>query len=393
MGSYKLPLKTTIDCLAAKARPGRLLLTLLVAFSSSLVCVNSSAGPSIVPDDIAYKPKTAPAETNMGDVIVGTADLPGNPSSSTATTQPAQPPTTQTTEYMGNNLCPDHSGAHINLQKSLTITRFLRATPYSANAGNLFAAESEIPALIRTQLNENFQSISPNVLAFGFADAGSNETQLKQQAQKIARQARTQFVLSGTIDDMSMSAPNATYNPNLYRQAANLFHDVTTIKKFDKRTRILNLSVQLRDGFTGELLFNKQFSTSGIWNTREPIGFDSPAFYKTHYGKQIKSLTEKISKDVAQVVHCQPFMASIDSQPGQAQIVLHGGANNGLHAGDTLSLYQVVVVGSNTEYQVNETRLVKRDTRLHLSEVYPSHSVAQVEGGSYLNGHYLAVGE
>ncbi|PUA27307.1 MAG: hypothetical protein B0W54_11970 [Cellvibrio sp. 79] len=390
MGSYISNLQARQ---IAKARIGRLLLTLSMAFGSSLIGAQSSAGPSIVPEDIAYTPKTTAADDKSNDVVVGTAELPGTTSPATASTHPDQLPATETTQYRGNNLCPDHSGTHINLQKSVTITRFLRIAPQSSNAGNLFAVESEVPALIRTQLSTNLQSISPNVLAFGFADPTSNETQLKQQAQKIARQARTQFVLSGTVDDMNMSAPDTTYNPNLYRQAANLFHDVTTIKKFDKRTRIMNLSVQLRDGFTGELLFNKQFSASGIWNIREPIGFDSPAFYKTHYGKQVTLLTEKISREIAQVIHCQPFMASIDSQPGQTQILLHGGANNGLHAGDTLSLYQVVVVGSNTEYQVNETRLVKRDSRLQLSEVYPSHSIAQVEGGSYLNGHYLAVGE
>lgn len=391
MGSHVSHLQINRDKL------NRLLLTLFMAFSSSLVCSTGDAAPSIVPDDIAYKPKaqaTAHADDSNAignDVVVGTAEL---PNSSTAAAEPGTAiPAQQTTQYMAGNLCPDHSGNHINLQKSLAITRFLRASPQSANGGNLFAAESEVPALIHTQLNNNFNSISPGVLAFGFSLPTLTDAQLKQQAQKIARQARTQFVLSGTIDDMSMTAPDTTYNPNLYRQAANAFHDLTRIKMFDKRTRVMNLSVQLRDGFTGELLFYQQYTTSGIWNTSAPIGFNSPAFYKTHYGKKIKSLTKKISKDVAQVIHCQPFMASIDSQPGQAQILLHGGANNGLHAGDTLNLYQVVVVGSNTEYQVNETRLVKRDTRLHLSEVYPSHSIAQVEGGSYLNGHYLAVSE
>ncbi len=387
MGSHTPKLQITANQL------NRLLLTLVVTFSSSITSIICLAGPSIVPDDIAYQSKPAATDTSINNsVTVGTAELPGNTSPATAP-ETTTTPTTQTTQYLSGNLCPDQSGNHNNLQKSLVVTRFLRGNPHTANAGNLFAAESEIPALIRAQLNDNFQSIGPGVLHAGFAAATLSDSQLKQQAQKIARQARTQFVLSGTIEDMSMTAPNTTYNPNLYRQAANAFHDITHIKMFDKRTRVLNLSVQLRDGFTGELLLSKQFSTSGIWNTRKPIGFDSPAFYQTHYGKKIKSLTKKISKEVAQVIHCQPFMASIDSQPGQAQILLHGGANNGLHAGDTLSLYQVVVVGSNTEYQTNETRLVKRETRLHLSEVYPSHSIAQVEGGSYLNGHYLAVGE
>jgi hypothetical protein len=387
MGSHAPKLQITANQL------NRLLLTLVMAFSSSMISITCQADPSIVPDDIAYHPKTAATATNTSNsVTVGTAELPGN-TTPVATPETTPAPAAQTTQYLSGNLCPDQSGNHSNLQKSLVVTRFLRDNPHTANAGNLFAAESEIPALIRAQLNDNFQSIGPGVLHAGFAAATLSDSQLKQQAQKIARQARTQFVLSGTIEDMSMTAPNTTYNPNLYRQAANAFHDITHIKMFDKRTRVLNLSVQLRDGFTGELLLSKQFSTSGIWNTRKPIGFDSPAFYQTPYGKKIKTLTKKISKEVAQVIHCQPFMASIDSQPGQAQILLHGGANNGLHAGDTLSLYQVVVVGSNTEYQINETRLVKRETRLHLSEVYPSHSIAQVEGGSYLNGHYLAVGE
>lgn len=387
MGSHSSKLQITTN------PSNRLLLTLAMAFSSLLIGVTCQASASIVPDDIAYKPKPAVTDANTtGNVTVGTAELPGN-NVQTPPPQITSAPAASTTQYLSGNLCPDQSGNHSNLQKSLVITRFLRSSPQTANAGNLFAAESEVPGLIRSQLNENYQSISPGVLHSSFAAATLSDSQLKQQAQKIARQARTQFVLSGTIDDMSMTAPDTTYNPNLYRQAANAFHDLTHIKMFDKRTRVLNLSVQLRDGFTGELLFSKQFSTSGIWNKRQPVGFDSPAFYKTPYGKKIKSLTRKVSKEVAQVIHCQPFMASIDSQPGQAQILLHGGANNGLHAGDTLSLYQVVVVGSNTEYQINETRLVKRETRLHLSEVYPSHSIAQVEGGSYLNGHYLAVGE
>ena len=373
-------------------RSSRLLLTLAMAFGSSLFGSATHANPSIVPDDIAYTHKTkipGAIHNDVGgntDVVVGTAELPAAQAPATHSTG------TQSTGDLGSNRCVNHNNA-INLQKSLAITRFLRSSPHSANGGNLFAAETGVPALIRTQLDMQYQGISPGVLAFGFASPDLTDSQLKQHAQKIARQARSQFVLSGTIDDMSMTNPEATYNPNLYRQAANVFHDVTTLKTFDKRTRVMNLSVQLRDGFTGELLLNKQYSTTGIWNQRKPIGFGSPAFYRTDYGRNVKSLTRKISREVAEVIRCQPFMASIDSQPGQSHILLHGGANNGLHAGDSLRLYQVVVVGSNTEYQVSETRLVKRDARLHLSEVYPSHSVARVEGGSYLNGYYLAVGE
>lgn len=368
MGSLHLP----------PQRINSLLLTCIIGLSSSVL------GNSVVPDDIAYKPKStlegAPTQAETG-LVVGTAEL-----SPTATTAPP-------TQYHTSGTCPDQSRSHDNLNKSVAITQFLRSAPHTANAGNLYAAEAGLPELIRAQMRQKYQSIGPAVVPMGFAQTDLNETQLKQQAQKIARQTRTQFVLSGRIVDMAMLAPDTTYNPNLYRQLANSFHDLTHIKMFDRRTRVMSLEVHLRDGFTGELLLTKTYSTNGIWNQRRPIGFDSPAFAKTHYGKRVKSLTNKISTELAQAIHCQPFMVAIDSAPGQTQVLLHGGANNGLHAGDNLSLYQVIIVGSNSEYQVNDTRLVKRETRLHLSEVYPAHSIAIVEGGSYLNGSYLAASE
>jgi len=366
-----------------------LLLTCIFSASSAL------GANSIVPDDIAYKPKSATASASTPDVIVGTAELPSGSGGtlSGGTIAPDISVTPPATSYLGKGQCPDQSRSHDNLQKSVVITRFLRTSPQTANAGNLFAAESGVPELIHAQLSEQYQSIGPSVLQQGFAATNVNEAQLKQHAQKIAHQSRTQFVLSGTIHDMAMDTPETTYAPNLYRRTANAFHDISGIEKFDKRTRTLSMDVQLRDGFTGDLLFNKRYTTTGIWNQRKPVGFDSAAFFKTPYGKNVVALTDKVSQELAQVIHCQPFMATIDSSPGQAQILLHGGANNGLHAGDNLHLYQVIVVSSNTDYQVADTRLVKRDTRLHLSEVYPSHSIAVVEGGSYLNGSYLAVSE
>lgn len=359
-------------------RINSLLLTCIISLSSPVL------GNSIVPDDIAYKPQSTPKTTQEAapsGVIVGTGELP--------TTASTVPPT----HYLTSGQCPDRSRSHDNLSKALAITQFRRSSPHTANAGSLHAAEAGLPELIRAQLRQKYQSIGPAVMPMGFASPDLSETQLKQQAQKIARQTRTQFVLSGAIVDMAMLAPDTTYNPSLYRQLANGFHDLTHIKMFDQRTRVMSLEVQLRDGFTGELLLNKTYSTNGIWSLRQPVGFDSPAFAKTHYGKRVKSLANKISTELAQIIHCQPFMAAIDSAPGHPQVLLHGGANNGLHAGDSLSLYQVVVVSSNSEYQVSDTRLVKRETRLHLSEVYPAHSIAVIEGGSYLNGSYLAASE
>lgn len=367
---------------------GGLLLTGIIGLSSA-----AHTSP-LVPEDIAYKTDQPPPATAAAsnEVVVGTAELPPDNTASAADAT-GNSAASASTHYLRDNQCPDQSRSHDQLQKSLLITRFLRSAPHSANAGNLYQAESGVPELIRTNLHSRFNTIGPAVAQQGFALPGLSDSQLKQHARQLAQQARTQFVLSGTIRDMAMTDANSTYNPGLYRQLANGVHDLTGINMFDKRTRVLALEVELRDGFTGELLLSQHYATRGIWNSRQPMGFDSPAFFKTPYGKKVAALSRKISGDIARVVHCQPFMASVDAQPGQAQLLLYGGANNGLHAGDKMNLYQVIMVGSNSHYEVSETRLVKRPIRLHLSEVYPSHSVALVENGSYLNGQYLAVSD
>ena len=179
-------------------------------------------------------------------MIVGTAELPSGSGGtlSGGTIAPDISVTPPATSYLGKGQCPDQSRSHDNLQKSVVITRFLRTSPQTANAGNLFAAESGVPELIHAQLSEQYQSIGPSVLQQGFAATNVNEAQLKQHAQKIAHQSRTQFVLSGTIHDMAMDTPETTYAPNLYRRTANAFHDISGIEKFDKRTRTLSMDVQ-----------------------------------------------------------------------------------------------------------------------------------------------------
>jgi len=105
----------------------------------------------------------------------------------------------------------------------------------------------------------------------------------------------------------------------------------------------------------------------------------------------VKGLVKMASKEVGAVIQCQPYIAQIDSRPGQTQILLQGGANNGLHAGDTLALYQMVVQGSETDYAQHQVRLVNRNAAIELREVYPSHSLGVVNSSTFLTGQFLAV--
>lgn len=295
------------------------------------------------------------------------------------------------TRKLGNNQC--RSGESNSLQKSLLVTAFPRINPSSSNAGSLNEAEHQLPQLLSEQLVSKQRTIAPVQFNESLPAASlSNDNLLAQQIQKLARNQRTQLVLTGEIIDMAMAHPEATYNPGLYTRFLNGVFDFIEVKnRFDKRDRVFSFQVNLRDGFTGQTLFSKRYDTYGIWGLTQNVGFGSPLFWKTDYGQQIKGLVKMASKEVGAVVQCQPYIAQIDSRPGQTQILLQGGANNGLRSGDTLALYQMVVQGSETEYDQHQVRLVNRNAAIELKEVYPSHSVAVISGTTYLTGQFLAV--
>lgn len=278
-------------------------------------------------------------------------------------------------------------------QKSLLVMAFPRLTPTSSSAGELSQAEHQLPQLLSELLVNKHSTIAPQQInqALPSADA-SNEAQLSLLIQRLASNHRSQFILSGEIVDMSMATPNATYNPGLYTRGINKFFDVIEAKnRFDKRDRLFSFQVHLRDGFTGQELLTKRYDTYGIWGYAGKVGFGTPLFWKSDYGQQIKGLVNLAANDLSQAINCQPFIAQIDSRPGQTQFILQSGANNGLHTGDMLSLYQLIIQGSETRYQEHDVRLVNRNLAIELREVYASHSVGVINGTTYLTGKLVAV--
>lgn len=360
--------------------PSRLMLCLLLAAH----CANAQ----LVPDDIAFKPAgTSPtaATPEQPQAQINetadetTSDLTGETIPATGAVSQPKPQSTQSCK------------ANKHWQKNLVIMTMPRLNPSSSNAGNLYRAESRIPQLLADALGKSpviksriYPLTSPTNLI---------DEQRRQQTREIAAKTESQFVLSGEILDMSMRDASSVYSPNFLQSLRNHFTDITMMNFTDNRDRHFSLRLELRDGFTGEQLLEKYFQTSGIWKETDAIGFDSPAAWKSHYGRNIKKLISRASNELIHNLECQPFMARIDLRPGQTEMLLQAGANNGLNAGDQLHLYQMVVVASEQYYDRYQTRLIKRNLHLQLKEVYPSHSLAQLQGNDLLNGQYLAVGE
>jgi hypothetical protein len=358
----------------------------------------------IVPDDIAFKPAAQPnsseatpepvlsdsASTDTQSATAAETPLvnssPMNPASEglAIDTQELTPPPIQSK--------PISSQCKINGQwkKTLTITAMPRLIPHQSNAGNFYQAETHVPKMLATELGKRI-GIESHLVSQTFSTL--EEEKKRRLTQSIATQQGTQFVLHGEILDMSMRDTASVYSPGFVQSLRNHFTDLTMMRFTDNRTRIFSLHLELRDGFTGELLMAESFHTNGIWKNPNPVGFNTETIHQSQYGRRIKQLIQKAGNKIAKNLECQPYMARVDVFPGQTELLLQGGANNGLHPGDALKLYQLVVIASPTQYDSYHTRLIKRDLQLQLKEVYPSHSLAQLNGDDLLNGQYLAVGE
>jgi Flagellar assembly protein T, middle domain len=350
----------------------------------------------IVPDDIAFKPvtdtsaievpATAPKAQPDSKLSPKTESLTGSENNSAATglVESVDQPESQTPSV--DQKCK----AHDQWRKNLTITAMPRLIPTQSNAGNFYQAETQIPKMLAKELNLTIglesrlipQTISQNI----------DEEKKRRQTQMIAAQQGTQFVLHGEILDISMRDDSTVYSPGLLQAIRNQLTDLTLMHFSDNRQRLFHLHLELRDGFTGEVLLDDVFQTTGIWKNPKAVGFTSDEVWQSQYGRRIKQLINQAGHQIARNLQCQPYMTKIESIPGQTELVLQGGANNGLHPGDQLKLYQLVVVPSPNQYDSFQTRLIKRNLHLQLTEVYPSHSVGLLKGDDFLNGQFLAVG-
>lgn len=275
--------------------------------------------------------------------------------------------------------------------KTLAIANFPRVLVNSSKFGQLAQVEQHLPLLIGANLRNRHALLIPAYIPAAIAN-GQSEPATAAQAIKLASQNRVQFVVTGEVDDMSLYSPGDVQNPSYFRKLMNGTIDMFSIDtKYDKRGRIFSFTLQVRDGITGQLVFNNQYKTVGQWNapTNVEMGFASPQFWQTDYGQKVQQLVAHASDELANSMRCQAYISRVDSRPFQPQVVIQSGANNGLRTGDSFDLYQVVYQPVTGEYQQFDTRLIKRNGRVYLTEIYPSHSVGQVANDTLSGGQYI----
>ena len=254
-------------------------------------------------------------------------------------------------------------------KKKVAVLGFSVQVPAQASMGGLKNIDRGLSSQLSQRLREQDALVvyeqSQVALHADLRNAPSHYTgQLTlSNAADYAKQAGVQFVVSGVIRDMSLEDSDA-FTTNYWTKLKRLVGKTNQNRQFV-------VDVFVHDGFSGEIVWQKQSSTHGKWQAdlTEQVGFESPEFWDEEYGQQIALVLKNMASDVIEQVQCQPFMTRISRVEGKT-LHFSSGASSGIRPGDTLVLYRTSNFYDSDRLSGVELENVK--IALTVSQVHPN---------------------
>lgn len=256
-------------------------------------------------------------------------------------------------------------------KKKVAVLGFALQVPAQVNMGGLKNIERGLSSQLSQRLKEQDALVvheqSQVSLHADLRNAPSHYTEqlTLSHAANYAKQAGVQFVISGVIRDLSLEDPNA-FSTSYWSKLKQLTGITNPYRQF-----IVDLFVH--DGFSGEIVWQKQYSTRGKWQAdlAEQVGFESPSFWGEEYGQQVALVLKSMASNVTEQIQCQPFMTRISRVEGKT-LHFSSGASSGIRPGDTFALYRTSNFYDSDRLSGVDLENVK--TALTVSQVHPSFS-------------------
>ena len=210
--------------------------------------------------------------------------------------------------------------------KTIATSYFPLLEPQHAQDGQV----QELGRLVTAQLKREFDSSAQHAVISSVEPyvVHWQSRQIRDQATALATQTKSQFVLTGIIDDLSVSRPE--------RSALAFWQD-------DTATRAFRLNIELIDGINGAPLLQKSYETESEWEFDRfaQIDASSSRFWRSAFGKAVQDQLQQLKNDVDETLACMPATGRIISISGGNQLNVSLGRQHGLQVGDKLSVYQV----------------------------------------------------
>ncbi|MEH6822979.1 MAG: flagellar assembly protein T N-terminal domain-containing protein [Motiliproteus sp.] len=268
--------------------------------------------------------------------------------------------------------------AHTRYTKSAAIAAFPLLNRSQAALGNLYSAEQKLPAALTNILNSdnvlramNASQLSINPLPATAAAYQQDQGPISEALQNF-RELDVQFIVSGVIRDLSPYDPSRHDEQNILKALYDQFD-------FRGRQHLRNFAIDvfIHDGFTGTLLFSRNYRTAGFWDAADTdqVGFFTPAFLKTDYGQNVRTLLGQASQEINQQLQCEPFRARIVRTQAN-RLTFNAGSVVGIQPGDQFRLLRKSIFYDT----LDQAHVKLEDTRASVvvNEVQPRFSVANM---------------
>lgn len=272
-------------------------------------------------------------------------------------------------DMVNQPLCAETQAS--SYKKELAVLGFSLQVPEQVNMGSLKNIERGLASELGRRLKEVDSVVvyeqSQVAIYDDLRNAPSRYTdQLTlTNVANYAKQAGVQFVVSGVIRDLSLEDPSA-FATDYWAKLKRLAQKANQNRRF-----VVDLFVH--DGFSGSIVWQKQFSTRGEWQAEltDKIGFGSSEFMREEYGQKVAELIKAMAENVTEQVHCQPFMTRISRVEGKT-LHFSSGASSGIRPGDALALYRTSNFYDSDRLSGIDLENVK--TALTVTQVHPNFS-------------------
>ncbi|OBP15435.1 hypothetical protein A5320_08735 [Rheinheimera sp. SA_1] len=208
----------------------------------------------------------------------------------------------------------------LSYKKKLLITPFKLKLPEQAVVGELFELGKVSSKLFSDKLSEISQSSWPQQLN----NPINGQNLSYQERQAVQQQYGARYILSATLDDVSLGETSGT-NWQFWSNA--------------DRERFFHIDVALFDLVDERMVFQQKYQTSAIWSVRKSTALDPQyqRFWRTDYGKAAERILDAAVMDVEEAIRCEPLLADV-KQVRQNQVLLSIGSAHGVKVGDSFTL-------------------------------------------------------
>mgnify|MGYP003630722722 CR=1 FL=1 len=229
------------------------------------------------------------------------------------------------------DLYPFASCPQEKFSKTVFVGPFHLQTRQQAQLGGIYHSDEAVAQRLFYQLKDKPTKLDPRYvmteqIAFTQGDRHNIELQILDVARQIASKHNVQYLLFGTIEDMS------DYYETSMGLKGLLFDETVHKRNFQ-------MNIYLVDGINKVTIFQKNYADTSEWPYVMTLKFDvkSNVFWKTEYGKIIDENITQAVKDVQNALYCQPTMATIVAQYSD-KVIMNIGHRNGVEKGDQFQL-------------------------------------------------------